>query len=100
MLIPAEYKDDPGGPKGLLLLIRIRGQRWYHLACFGRKSHYFEDGGCEHTDALLEHLSAYGKEVTKLQPFGDGRNIPIRPRKRPASRQPAELAEGGEQSRG
>lgn len=82
MLIPAEYSDDPQGPKGLLTLIRVPGQRWHHLACFGNKSHYFSDGGCEHTDALFEALTDYGKQVTKLQPFGDGKFKPKRPRKR------------------
>lgn len=86
MLIPAEYSGDPSGPKGLLVHVRLPGQRWHHLACFGRKSHYFEDGGCEHTDALIARLTPYGRKVTKLQPFGDGKSVPRRPRKRPTSR--------------
>jgi hypothetical protein len=76
MLIPAEYTNDPDGPKGLLVHVRVRGQRWYHLSCFGRKSHYRRDGSCEHTDALLAALTDYGRQVTKLQPWGDGEYKP------------------------
>ena len=82
MIVPAVYTDNPDGPKGLLVLIRLRGQRWHHLTCFGRKSHYYEDGGCDHTDAMLASLTPYGKKVTKLQPFGDGKSRPKRPRRR------------------
>ena len=84
MLFTVAYSNDPQGAKALLLHARIPGQRWYHLVCFGQKGHYFEDGGCEHTDALLADLTPYGRKVTKLKPFGDGKFIPKRPRKRPA----------------
>jgi len=54
-----------------VLLVRVPGQRWHHLVCFGRRGHYFEDGGCEHTDATQQGLTEYGRRVTKVVPFGD-----------------------------
>jgi hypothetical protein len=65
-------------PRGLVTLIRKRGQRWHRLACFGPKSHYYADGGCDHTDAVMAGLNPYGKKVTKLEPFGNGKFVPKR----------------------
>ena len=85
MIYIAPHSDRPEGSKALLLHLRRRGQRWYSLVCFGNKGHYYADGGCEHTDALISNLTPYGKKVTKLAPFGGKpENRPKRPRKRPA----------------
>jgi hypothetical protein len=54
--------------------IRIPGQRWFHLVCFGRLGHYYEDGACEHTDALLAEMTPYGKQVTKGSPLAMARS--------------------------
>lgn len=73
MIYTASYSGDkPGGSKALVVLIRLPGQRWRHLICFGRRGHYFADGGCEHTDYVQAELTPYGKKVTKVIPFGDG----------------------------
>lgn len=92
-LIPATPECGGFETRGLLLHLRRRGQRWHTLVCFGPKSHYYEDGGCEHTDALIDRLTPYGQKVTKLQPFGDGRYVPKRPRKRPVA-SPGEERDG------
>jgi hypothetical protein len=65
------YSGPRSSTSALLLHTRIPGQRWFHLVCFGRRGHYFEDGGCEHTDAAIERLTDYGRKVTKVVPFGD-----------------------------
>jgi hypothetical protein len=71
MLWVAPYGDNKAGPKALMFLLRVPGQRWYHFACFGRKGHYYEDGHCEHSDALFAgYLTPEGKKLTKVQPFG------------------------------
>jgi hypothetical protein len=72
MLWTCKYSDPRITTSALLLHCRVPGQRWYHLICFGRRCHYFEDGGCEHTDQLRTRLNDYGRKVTKLIPFGDG----------------------------
>ena len=72
MLLVGKYSQPRVKSKPLILHVRVPGQRWYHCICFGRRGHYFPDGGCEHTDALLLQLSEYGRKVTKVIPFGDG----------------------------
>ena len=89
MLWTAPYSDRRITTSALVLNTRVPGQRWHHLVCFGRRSHYFEDGGCEHTDAIRRNLTEYGQKVTKLVPFGDGEQP-----KRFAKRCPAETYEG------
>jgi hypothetical protein len=85
--LTAPYSSDgENGTKALIMLIRHPGQRWHKLVCFGRKGHYYEDGGCEHTDAIFaERLTPRGLEVTKLDPFGGKpeENRPKRFAKRP-----------------
>jgi hypothetical protein len=76
MLAAAPYSSDPEGTKALVICIRLPGQRWYHLWCNGRLGHYYEDGGCEHTDAYRRRLTPYGKKVCKVQPFGCGEKRP------------------------
>jgi hypothetical protein len=56
--------------KGLILLIRCKGQRWYHLACFGRKRHYRRDGSCKHTDAVMTRVKPKLRPLVKVQGFG------------------------------
>lgn len=56
--------------KGLILLIRVPRQRWYHLICFGRKRHYRKDGSCRHTDAALVRVKPELKPLVKVQGFG------------------------------
>lgn len=72
MLWIAPYSDPRITTTALVLHTRIPRQRWFHLVCFGRRGHYFEDGGREHTDAVHKRLNAYGRKVTKVVPFGDG----------------------------
>lgn len=88
MISPVSYSDRPEGSKALLLCVRLKGQRWHHLCCFGRLGHYYADGACEHTDAFLSNLTPYGRTVVKLQPFGDGKKKPKRFRKRPSEKVP------------
>jgi hypothetical protein len=83
MIWACSYRDPRATTSSLLMHVRLPGQRWYHLACFGRLSHYYEDGGCEHTDAALERMTEYGRKVTKLQPFGNGEKRPKRFARRP-----------------
>lgn len=83
MIYSGTYSDGKGG-KALVMTIRIPGQRWHHLCCFGRLGHYYEDGGCEHTDLFLANVTGYGKTVVKVQPFGDGKRKPKRFAKRRA----------------
>lgn len=78
------YSDRPTRSKAMVLLYQVPGQRWHRAVCFGLRSHYYEDGGCEHTDELLSRLTDYGRRVTKVVPFGDG-EPPKRPRKREAT---------------
>lgn len=59
--------------KTLVLLIRVRGQRWYHASCFGQRSHYKPDGSCFHTDELLASAQPDKRHLIKVQPWGDGR---------------------------
>jgi hypothetical protein len=59
-----------GEKKELLLLLRCKGQRWYHLCCFGRKRHYRKDGSCKHTDDVLAHVRPKFKPLVKVQAFG------------------------------
>lgn len=59
--------------KGLILLLRCKGQRWYHLACFGGKRHYRKDGSCKHTDDALARVKPKFKPLVKVQPFGGKR---------------------------
>ena len=85
-LYACPYTEDPKASKALMMCIRVPGQRWYHAVCFGRLGHYYEDGGCEHTDALLARLTDHGKSVVKVQSFGDGKRVPKRFKKRPTNR--------------
>ena len=77
------YSDRPDGPKCMVVLIQRPGQRWYELFCSGRRGHYYEDGGCEHTDLVLSRLTDYGKTVTKVKPFGPTGEPPKRFKRRP-----------------
>ena len=76
------YSDKPE-TSALVALVRARGQRWHELFCSGRRGHYYEDGGCEHTDAVLANLTDYGKTVTKVKPFGPRGVPPKRFKRRP-----------------
>jgi len=78
------YSDRPDGSKSMVVLIQRRGQRWHELFCSGRRGHYYEDGGCEHTDAVLAALTDYGQQVTKVKPFGPEGIPPKRFARRPA----------------
>lgn len=76
MIAVGEYTEGRAAKskhKALITHMRLPGQRWYHLACFGLKSHYRKDGSCEHTEAFFDHLTEHGKRVTKVQPFGAGK---------------------------
>lgn len=83
MLRAVRYSDPRAKSSALVLHARLPRQRWWHLVCFGNLSHYYEDGGCEHTDAVLRNLTPYGKAVTKLQPFGGKDRRPKRFARRP-----------------
>lgn len=83
MLWVMPYSDRPEVSTAMIVLIRRRGQRWYSLFCSGRRGHYYEDGGCEHTDAILAGLTEYGQTVTKVVPFGPAGEAPRRFAKRP-----------------
>jgi hypothetical protein len=83
-LFPMPHKNPPGRSSALVMHVQRPGQRWWHLACFGNTSHYYEDGGCEHTDLVWGRLNDYGRKVTKLQPFGNGDKRPRRFARRPA----------------
>jgi len=63
--------------RALVTMCRLPGQRWHHLACFGLKSHYRADGSCEHTEAMLDRLTDYGRSVTKVTPWGSGEYAPV-----------------------
>lgn len=54
----------------LIVLDRTARQRW-ELICFGNKGHYNQDGGCWHTENVLECLkSDWHRSRTKVVPFG------------------------------
>ena len=85
MIWAGAYSDNPDGPKSMVVLLPRRGQRWHELFCSGRRGHYYEDGGCEHTDQVLANLTDYGKTVTKVKPFGPTGEAPRRFKRRPSA---------------
>lgn len=56
--------------KGLIILIRCKGQRWYHLVCFGRKRHYRKDGSCKHTDEVMASVKPKFRPLVKVKGSG------------------------------
>ena len=63
-----------GDQKEMIVLIRMKGQRWYRLACFGRKRHYRKDGTCKHTDAVIAGVREISKKLIHVDPWGGRSN--------------------------
>lgn len=59
-----------GDKKELILLIKKPRSKYYHLACFGRRAHYRQDGTCAHTDRVLDSVKPEARHLVKVDGWG------------------------------
>ncbi len=79
--------DQPVRPRGekkaksrcILILIPDKGYGQIHLACFGNKGHYYQNGSCVHIEGVVEKMiSDWYRQRSWVLPFGDSSKEQIR----------------------
>ena len=60
-----------------VMLIPLKGGRGrMRFACFGNRSHYRADGGCDHLDVMFPQIKPWYRARTWVLPFGErGRDL-------------------------